>query len=495
MTLTTLLLVIGLVSLVLTFFFKKLFPKRVRNIVVSYVQNFVGSLFIFSGFVKVIDPLGTAYKMEQYFAEFESVFSGSWLSFLAPLFPFISAYSIIFSVIMIVLEIVLGIFLITGSFRKFTTVALFLLILFFTFLTGFTYLTGYVPEGVNFFRFGEWGPYIPSNMKVTDCGCFGDFLVLEPKISFFKDIFLLFPSVYLLFTWRSMHVLLSRSGDWIVAAISTLVLVIFSMSNYKWDLPIVDFRPFAEGVDVRGRKALEEEAAANIEIIDWTLKNKGTGELITLSYNEYMANFKNYPKETFETVSQTYSEPVVKATKISEFTINDAEYYDVADDILAEEGYTFWIVCDKVKSRVESVPVMVSDTVFRVDSIFEEDVLIESRRVVDRIDTREITGDKYIFDEDFIARYRQKITPLTEHALESGIKVYTFIGGVSQKQADQIKEEVDVENEFYTADDILLKTIIRSNPGTLLLKDGKIIKKWHINKLPDFHTIKEKYIK
>lgn len=495
MTLTTLLLVIGLVSLVLTFFFKKLFPGKVRNVFVSYVQNFVGSLFIFSGFVKVIDPLGTAYKMEQYFAEFEGTFSGTWFSFLAPVFPFFSEYSILFSMTMIILEILLGIFLITGSFRKFTTWTLFLIILFFTFLTGFTYLTGYVPEGINFFRFSDWGPYVSTNMKVTDCGCFGDFLVLEPKVSFLKDVFLLLPSIYLLFSWRSIHVLLSGKGNWITAILSTVVLVIFGMSNYRWDLPVVDFRPFAEGVDVRTRKALEEEAIANVEILDWTLKNKETGELITLRYADYMANFKDYPKEQFETVSQTYSEPAVKATKISEFTINDVEYYDVADDILAEDGYTFWIVCDKVKNSIELSVTMINDTILRTDSIFGDGVFIETRSVVERIDTREAKVNKYIFDRNFISQYQEKITPLTEQAQKDGIQVYTFVGGVSYMQAELIRAEVGVENEFYTADDILLKTIIRSNPGTVLLKDGKIIKKWHINKLPDFQTIKEKYIK
>ncbi len=495
MTLTTLLLAIALVSLLLTFFFKKLFPKQTRNILVSYVQNFVGALFIFSGGVKIIDPLGTAYKMEQYFAEFESAFSGTWFSFIAPLFPFFSEYSIIFSMFMIILEIVLGIFLITGSFRRFTTWALFLIILFFTFLTGFTYLTGYVPEGVNFFQFGNWGPYVSTNMKVTDCGCFGDFLVLEPKISFFKDIFLLVPSIFLLFTWRSMHVLLSRNGDWIVAAVSTIILIIVGMSNYKWNLPMVDFRPFAEGVDVRTKKTMEEDALANVEILEWTLKNKETGETITLSYDDYMANFKNYPKEQFETINQTYSEPAVKATKISEFTINDADYYDVANDLLAEEGYTFWIVCDKIKNSVESVPVTVNDTIFRVDSIFENDIFVETRRVVESIEAREVMMDRFIVDENFMEKYSSRIKPLTDQALADGLKVFTFIGSASQEMAEQIKADVGVLNDFYTADDILLKTIIRSNPGTVLLKDGQIIKKWHINKLPEYQSIKEDYMK
>ncbi|HMS68060.1 MAG TPA: hypothetical protein PKD18_07970, partial [Saprospiraceae bacterium] len=98
-----------------------------------------------------IDPLGTAYKMEQYFAEFETTFQATSASFLAPLFPWLSEYSIGFSVFMIVLEIILGIMLVVGSRPKLTAWLFLLMILFFAFLTGFTYLTAYVPSGVNFF--------------------------------------------------------------------------------------------------------------------------------------------------------------------------------------------------------------------------------------------------------------------------------------------------------------------------------------------------------
>jgi uncharacterized membrane protein YphA (DoxX/SURF4 family) len=149
----------------------------------------------FFGLGQSSGPLGTAYKMEQYFAEFQGTFEDTTLSFMAPLFPTLSEYAIGFSVGMIVFEIILGLMLLLGSWPKVTAWAFFLLVLFFTFLTGFTYLTGYVPEGVNFFQFGQWGPYVETNMKVTDCGCFGDFIKLEPKTSFLKDIFLLVPSL------------------------------------------------------------------------------------------------------------------------------------------------------------------------------------------------------------------------------------------------------------------------------------------------------------
>jgi uncharacterized membrane protein YphA (DoxX/SURF4 family) len=201
MTLTTLVISVAVTALVLTLL-AAFSGRKIENYIVSYFQFFTGALFLFSGWVKAVDPLGTAYKMEQYFAEFESTFEGTWMSFLAPMFPALSEYAIAFSVFMVVFEIVLAVMLLVGFWRRITAWAFFLLVVFFTFLTGFTYLTGYVPEGVNFFEFGKWGPYVSTNMKVTDCGCFGDFLKLEPKVSFLKDIVLLVPSLLFLFQWK-----------------------------------------------------------------------------------------------------------------------------------------------------------------------------------------------------------------------------------------------------------------------------------------------------
>jgi uncharacterized membrane protein YphA (DoxX/SURF4 family) len=494
MTLGTLLIYLAVVAVLATLMIVQFFKEKIKNPFVSLVQNFLGALFVFSGAVKVVDPLGTAYKMEQYFAEFESTFSETWFSFIAPVFPFFSEMSIVFSLIMIVLEIVLGVFLLLGSFRKFTTWAFFLIVLFFTFLTGFTYLTGYVPQGVNFFQFSKWSVYVASNMKVTDCGCFGDFLVLEPKISFLKDVFLLIPAVLLLLVHHKMHNLLSQSLHLSVAVGATMLLLVFALSNYKWNLPLIDFRPFAEGVNVRERKALEEEAKANVAILDWSLKNKNSGDIITLSYEEYMSNYKNYPKEDWETFSQTFSEPSVKETKISEFMISNEDYDDVADELLEQEGYSLWIVIDKVKNQRVVRKVTVSDTTFRKDTVNAFGEIDPSSKKIEKVVSREMEREIYEFDEIYLSLYKEKMLEFSNRSLEEGWRVSTFVGGVTYEQAMFLKNALGAKNSFYVADDILLKTIIRSNPGVVLLKDGKIIKKWHINKLPDFEEVKKKFI-
>src|SRR5690606_1651870 len=127
MSLGTLVLYIGIAAVLLTLLVGFVF-KRQKSWLMSFLQNFCGVLFIFSGFVKAIDPLGTAYKMEQYFAEFESTFSDTALGFLAPMFPWLSSHSATFSVLMIIFEIVLGLMLVLGARPKFTSWAFFLLV-------------------------------------------------------------------------------------------------------------------------------------------------------------------------------------------------------------------------------------------------------------------------------------------------------------------------------------------------------------------------------
>lgn len=136
MTLGKLTIGVAIAALLFTLLLYVLQKRQVKNIFISYLQTFTGILFIFSGAVKAIDPLGTAYKMEQYFAELESTFQATWMSFLAPLFPTLSEYAIGFSVGMIVFEVILGVMLLIGSFPKFTSWAFFLLVAFFYFFNG-----------------------------------------------------------------------------------------------------------------------------------------------------------------------------------------------------------------------------------------------------------------------------------------------------------------------------------------------------------------------
>jgi len=350
LTITTVFIWTGIVAALLTAIVVVLYKsdskivQKYDSLLMSYFQNFCGVFFIFSGAVKAVDPLGTAYKMEQYFAEFESVFSETWFSFIAPLFPMLSDWAIGFSVFMIVLEIVLGIFLIIGHARKLTSWTFLLIVGFFTFLTGFTYLTGYVRDGATFFNFSSWGPYVESNMKVTDCGCFGDFLKLVPLTSFKKDLFLLIPAIYFVWKNKDFHEVFAINTQRIIGTVSIIGLFLYCFSNYVWDIPGQDFRPFREGVNIRETKDAEVEALINVKTLGVNLTNRADeNQVVELGYADYLKVYKQYPEKEW-VIDYIKEEPAVAQTKISEFEISSLQGDDVTTDLVSDSNYSFLIV-------------------------------------------------------------------------------------------------------------------------------------------------------
>ena len=493
MTLSTLVINIGIVAAIITLLVGFLLKKH-KSWVMTFLQNFCGVLFIFSGWVKAIDPMGTAFKMEQYFAEFESTFTETWFSFLAPLFPLLSEYSIGFSVFMIVFEIVLGIMLLFGIKSKFTSWAFLILVAFFTVLTGFTFLTGYVPSGVNFFDFGDWSAYKKSNMKVTDCGCFGDFIKLEPRISFFKDIALLVPSIFFVWRYKDMHQLVNKKWDQLIIWGSVAAVLLYCMSNYVWDLPHTDFRPFKEGANVAQIKETEAEAMANVKVTDFVLMNIETKEEFTLPYNDYMSNYAQYPKEKFKVIDQLTTEPSIPETKISDFEITDFDGGDVTYKYLENEKYHFMLVSYKAKYTTTTSEMEVIDTVAVMDSIFNEEGALDS--VVNKVvEVKSVQEVKDYHWKSGLLSDLAALTPFIKSALAEGHEVSYVIGGIDKGGSKDIVEETGLPIDVYTADDILLKTIVRSNPGIVLWKDGIILDKWHKSQLPTYEDVKAELIK
>ena len=499
MTLGTLLVIIGIVALAITLLIGLGFKKH-SNWIMTFLQNFCGVLFIFSGLVKAVDPWGTAFKMQQYFAEFEAVFEPTWFSFLAPVFPWLSGHSLWFSIFMIIFEIVLGVMLLIGSQTKLTSWAFLLLVAFFTVLTGFTFLTGYVPPGENFFQFSTWTSYNENYMRVTDCGCFGDFIKLEPRISFYKDIFLLIPAVIFVFRHNDMHKLFTANTRGILVTISMVGLLVYCIKNSIWNIPSTDFRPFKENVNVRQTKAEEEEAEANIEILAWKLKNKNDGQIVELSNAVYMKEWKSYPKEEWEVVDQIQSEPLIEKTKISDFHLYDANDEDITEEFLGEPGYHFLLVVDHLIYKGSEIELTtIPDTTMIVDTIFSGDPsqpLIETMTfdTVFQVFDREEERVKYGWKPKYLERYRKALVHFAELSNHDDVPVRIAVGGASGEMAKQFTEELGLDAEVLIADDILLKTIIRSNPGITLWHDGSIIKKWHFSKLPSYEAVKENFM-
>lgn len=498
MTIYTLVLYIGLAALGITI---AMIASKVKmeNKLMSYLQNFTGSLFIFSGWVKAADPLGTAYKMEQYFTEFESTFSETWLSFIAPIFPAMKEVSIGFSVFMVVFEIVLGIMLIMGHKPKLTSWLFFLLVLFFTILTGFTFLTGYVQEGGNFFDFSTWGDYNANNMKVTDCGCFGDFLKLEPRTSFFKDVFLMGPALFFIWKFRDMHKLWTPKVRNIITIASIIGLTIYSISNFSWDIPHIDFRPFTSGKDVAAQREAELDAMANVEILTWVLEHKTDGRTLEIPNAQYMKEFAQYKKD-WTVVNQIQSEPSVKKTKISDYEIMNLDGEDLTDDELSREGYHFQIVCHKLDYDASIATRTVQDTTFAMDTVMTIDPvsaeeIIQIVKSVQSVQAKEEQYTKYNWDVGYLDPFVKIIKPLSDKALADGLPVNIVMGGADEDIVKSFVAKTNINAAYQKADDILLKTIVRSNPGIVLWKGGQIVHKWHYKKLPSYEDIKATYMK
>ncbi|MFD2823219.1 BT_3928 family protein [Lacinutrix iliipiscaria] len=206
----------------------------------------VGGLFIFSGLIKLNDPLGFSYKLQEYF-------SADVLNL-----PFLEPYALAISVFVVVLEVVLGVFLLIGYKQKFTVWSLFAMIVFFTFLT-----------------FYAW--YFD---KVKDCGCFGDFLPMKPIESFIKDLILLALIVVLLIGLRYIKPLFSKLGTTLLALLGFVGSLWFGY-HVLMHLPTWDFRAYKVGANIQEGMLTPDDAAVAVVEYAWKFKVNGEEKIIT----------------------------------------------------------------------------------------------------------------------------------------------------------------------------------------------------------------------
>jgi len=189
--------------------------NKSTNILVQIARIIVGALFIFSGFVKLVDPIGSQYKFEEYFSE--GVLN---LEFLIP-------YALPFAIFLIIAEIVLGVALLVGWKAKFTVNSLKIMILFFLFLT--------------------W--YSAYYNKVTDCGCFGDAIKLTPWETFTKDVILTILIFFIGAKIRFIKPVLPKANPGLIVIVSLIIssFITYYVLNH---LPIIDFRAYAIGKNI-----------------------------------------------------------------------------------------------------------------------------------------------------------------------------------------------------------------------------------------------------
>ncbi len=216
------------------------------KILVNVLRIVVGILFIISGFIKLNDPVGFSYKLQEYFSP--GVLD---LDFLSP-------YALGIAVILVIIELVLGIALIIGYYKKATLGLLLAMILFFTFLTF----------------------YSAYYNKVTDCGCFGDALPLTPWQSFSKDVVLLVMIMILIVGQRYLQPFFTRFGRTIVIFGSFVACLIFGY-YVLMHLPAIDFRAYHVGANIEEGMQVPEGAQEAVYEYNWKFKENGEEKIIT----------------------------------------------------------------------------------------------------------------------------------------------------------------------------------------------------------------------
>lgn len=372
------------------------------------VRFLVGAFFIFSGVVKGIDPSGTGFKMTDYFTVFTE-----YLPFLTGLWDFLASISLPIAIFMIVLEIALGVSLILGTLPSLTLWSYAGLILFFTILTGFTAITN----------------------EVTDCGCFGDFLKLEPLVSFAKDIVLSVLIIFLIIFKKYLTPLFNARAALITLGILTLAALGFNLRNY-YDLPIVDFRPYHVGADLVKGKSTEGLDPGKKEIY-YTMINEN-GETKVMEKDEYISS-GIWKDKSWKVKEGEKKEKVIREAelpKIKDFIIENAEAVDIADSLLAKEGYHFFVAS------------------YYLDKANKEGFKI--------------------------------FNAVIKEAAEDSVTA----AGITAASIDEANKYTEGLYEFNNLDAIPIKTMIRANPGLVLIKDGVIQGKWHYNNVPSWTDMK-----
>lgn len=229
----------------------------------------VGGLFVFSGYVKIVDPIGSQYKFEEYFSE--SVLN---MEFLIP-------YALPFAILLIIAEIGLGVFLLIGYRPKFTTWSTFLIMLVFLFLT--------------------W--YSAYYNKVTDCGCFGDAVKLSPWETFYKNVFLFPMTIFLIWRAKDIVPIFPKKATKIVA-FASIFTFFYITYHVLVHLPLVDFRPYAigknipEGMEYKGDGEIPPVHDFMLESAEEDLTEKLLTEekvMLIIVYNLDKADVNGFP--------------------------------------------------------------------------------------------------------------------------------------------------------------------------------------------------------
>ena len=370
------------------------------RLVKNLCRIIVGIVFIYSGFVKGIDPLGSDYKFTDYF----NAFGMGWMN----------ATTLFFSFALSLAEFLIGIALLFNLWVSRMAWGSLLFMAFFTPLTLVLALTN----------------------PVSDCGCFGDAMILTNWQTFWKNIILLLLAIMIFVYRKEYKSSLPLMGQFSFLTLAGAGMLCLSIYCYR-HLPVLDFRPYAVGKNITESMRLPEGAEPDQYEVTLKYKNKQTGEI--RSFTE-----ENYPwQDTLNWEYESSSERLVKKgyiTPIHDLVIEHPTLGNITEEILEDDNYTILAVAYNLNQ---------SDT-----------------------------------------QYQPAINRLAEYAREKGIRFYGLTSS-SERDIEAYKKRNHVPYEFCTADEIQLKTMIRSNPGVIILREGTILDKWAGKDVPDVKELQD----
>jgi len=390
------------------------------KILLQFFRFFTGGLFIFSGSVKLIDPVGTQIKMEEYFEVFAQAFH--------PFFEHFVDFALPIAILMCVAEVVMGVALLLYYQMRINMWLFLLLMIFFTFLTGYTAMALYAKENaetgfaIAFASFA--GVASPAEINaVSDCGCFGDFIKLRPWESFLKDLILLVPTLFLFWKRNTLESEFKNSVN--VSAMSiSLVASCFVAWHAIVHLPTFDFRPYKVGADIKANMQPSEP-------LRYVYFMEKGGEV---------KQFTDYPTDTtwkFKTME--IANPDAKP-KITDYSIWNEE-----GDITQQT--------------------------------FEGNKLFVIIRKADKADPKDFKK---------LVSLVSNLDKLTSQKIVSAV-----ITGSDSQSMETLRHDAQLAIPYYYGDGTVLKTIMRSNVGIWLLKEGVVKGKWHLNDTPDITEVIE----
>lgn len=370
------------------------------RLVKNLCRIIVGIVFIYSGFVKGIDPLGSDYKFTDYF----NAFGMGWMN----------ATTLFFSFALSLVEFLIGIALLFNLWVSRMAWGSLLFMAFFTPLTLVLALTN----------------------PVSDCGCFGDAMILTNWQTFWKNIILLLLAIMIFVYRKEYKSSLPLVGQFSFLALAGAGMLCLSVYCYR-HLPVLDFRPYAVGKNITEGMRLPEGTEPDQYEVTLKYKNKQTGEV--LSFTE-----ENYPwQDTLNWEYESSSERLVKKgyiTPIHDLVIEHPTLGNITEEILEDDNHTILAVAY---------------------NLTQSDM-----------------------------QYQPAINRLAEYAQEKGIRFYGLTSS-SERDIETYKKRYHVPYEFCTADEIQLKTMIRSNPGVIILREGTILDKWAGKDVPDVKELQD----